>query len=175
MPENSQVKNFFYITFIIVAAILIYNSSLTLNAAHVLFITVVTASLWITEKLPIPVSSLIPLAAFPLLGVLDSKQIAQSYGSPLILLLLGGFMLSTAMSATNSHKLIANKIIKVIGTNSQTKILLSFMLTASFLSMWISNTATTLMLLPIALAILDKNKSVKFSIILLLGIAYAAS
>jgi sodium-dependent dicarboxylate transporter 2/3/5 len=102
-------------------------------------------------------------------------MVAKSYGSPLILLLLGGFMLSTAMAHTNTHKLIANKIIKTIGTNSQAKILFSFMITASVLSMWISNTATTLMLLPIALAILSKNTSQKFSLILLLGIAYAAS
>lgn len=175
MTDKIYYKNFAYLLFFILAAFFVYGSSLSTNQAHVLFITILTASLWITEKLPIPVSSLIPLAAFPLLGVLDSKQVAQSYGSPLILLLLGGFMLSTAMSATNSHKLIANKIIKTIGTNSQAKILLSFMLTASLLSMWISNTATTLMLLPIALAILEKNASRKFAIILLLGIAYAAS
>ena len=148
---------------------------MTLTQSHTLFITVITASLWITELLPIPVTSLIPIAAFPLFNILSSKMVAQSYGSPLILLLLGGFMLSTAMSHSKTHLLIANKIIKTIGTNSQAKILLSFMLTASLLSMWISNTATTLMLLPIAIAILDKNSSQNFSIILLLGIAYAAS
>ena len=175
MINKFNIKSLAYIIFYVISAILIYGSNLSTKEAHVLLITIITASLWITEKLPIPVSSLIPLAAFPLLGVLDSKQIAQSYGSPLILLLLGGFMLSSAMSATNSHKLIANKIIKTIGTNSQSKILLSFMITAAFLSMWISNTATTLMLLPIALAILEKNASKRFSITLLLGIAYAAS
>jgi sodium-dependent dicarboxylate transporter 2/3/5 len=84
-------------------------------------------------------------------------------------------MLSVAMSSTQTHKLLANKIIQIVGTNSQAKILLSFMLTASVLSMWISNTATTLMLLPIALAILGKNSSKNFAITLLLGIAYAAS
>ena len=172
---NNNLKNFAFLVFFLIAGYFIYGSNLSIKESHTLFITLVTASLWVTEKLPIPVSSLIPIAAFPLLGILDSKQVAQSYGSPLILLLLGGFMLSTAMSATNSHKYIANKIIKGIGTNSQAKILLSFMLTASFLSMWISNTATTLMLLPIAIAILDKNESKKFAVVLLLGIAYAAS
>lgn len=164
-----------YIIFIILSGLFIYNSGLSIKESHTLFITLVTASLWVTEKLPIPVSSLIPIAAFPLFGILDSKMVAQSYGSPLILLLLGGFMLSVALSSTQTHKLIANKMIKLVGTNSQSKILLSFMLTASLLSMWISNTATTLMLLPIALAILEKNSSRNFSIILLLGIAYAAS
>jgi len=175
MTDKNHFKNYPFYLFLIVSGGFIYSSNLSIKEAHTLFITVVTASFWITEKLPIPVSSLIPIAAFPLFGILDSKMVAQSYGSPLILLLLGGFMLSTAMSATNSHKLIANKIIKTIGTTSQAKILLSFMLTASLLSMWISNTATTLMLLPIALAILEKNSSKNFAIILLLGIAYAAS
>ena len=175
MTVKFYQNNLAFIIFILLSAITIYSSNLSLKECHTLFITLITASLWITEKLPIPVSSLIPIAAFPLFGILDSKMVAQSYGSPLILLLLGGFMLSVAMSSTNTHKLIANKIIKLVGTNSQAKILLSFMLTASILSMWISNTATTLMLLPIALAILDKNASKNFSIILLLGIAYAAS
>ncbi len=175
MTVKFYQNNLAFIIFILISAFIIYSSNLSLKESHTLFITLVTASLWITEKLPIPVSSLIPIAAFPLFGILDSKMVAQSYGSPLILLLLGGFMLSVAMSSTNTHKLIANKIIKIVGTNSQSKILLSFMLTASLLSMWISNTATTLMLLPIALAILDKNASKNFSIILLLGIAYAAS
>ena len=164
-----------YFLFFIATAILIYSSNLTRAESHTLMITAITATLWITEKLPIPITSLIPIATFPLLGILNSKTVAQAYGSPLILLLLGGFMLSTAMTHTNTHRLIANKIIKHIGTNSQSKILLSFMLTASLLSMWISNTATTLMLLPIALAILENNASKKFAIILLLGIAYAAS
>jgi sodium-dependent dicarboxylate transporter 2/3/5 len=168
-------KNLPYLLFFGISALLIYKSGLSIKESHTLFITLVTATMWVTEKLPIPVSSLIPVACFPLLNVLDSKSIALAYGSPLILLLLGGFMLSTAMAHTNTHKLIANKIIRSIGSNSQSKILLSFMLAAALLSMWISNTATTLMLLPIAMAILEKNSSKRFSLILLLGIAYAAS
>ncbi|HHL32032.1 MAG TPA: SLC13/DASS family transporter, partial [Oceanospirillales bacterium] len=105
--------------FLILAASLIYSSNLSQVESHALFITLLTASLWITEIIPIPVASLIPLATFPLLGVLTPNIVAQSYGSPLILLLLGGFMLSTAMSHTKTHKLIANRIIKTIGTNSQ--------------------------------------------------------
>ncbi len=175
MKNKLNLNNLTFTMIMVTIAVIIYNSNLSIKESHTLFITLLTASLWVTEKLPIPISSLIPIASFPLLGVLDSKMVAQAYGSPLILLLLGGFMLSTAMSHTNTHKLIANKIIKTIGTNSQAKILLSFMLTSSLLSMWISNTATTLMLLPIAMAILENNDSKKFAILLLLGIAYAAS
>ena len=175
MHMRINFNTILYFIFFTTIAAVVYSSDLSRNESHTLMITLVTASLWITEKLPIPITSLIPIASFPLLGILNSKTVAQAYGSPLILLLLGGFMLSTAMSHTNTHRLIANRIIKLIGTNSQSKILLSFMLAASLLSMWISNTATTLMLLPIALAILENNASKKFSIVLLLGIAYAAS
>ncbi len=175
MKMKFELSNILLGMFIVLSGSLIYASNLPLNQSHALFITVVTAALWISEIIPIPVSSLLPIACFPLLDVLPTKIVAQSYGSPLILLLLGGFMLSTALAHTKTHQLIANKIIKTIGTDSQGKILLSFMLASSVLSMWISNTATTLMLLPIALAILEKNNSPNFSIILLLGIAYAAS
>ncbi|WP_154222187.1 SLC13 family permease [Marinicella rhabdoformis] len=138
-------------------------------------ITLITATLWVTEWLPIPVSSLIPLACFPLLGILTPAQVGQAYGSPLILLLLGGFLLSTAMSHSNTHLYIAQRILKQVGTDHPKKILLGFMLTASLLSMWISNTATTLMLLPIALAVIKSQNSIRFGTFLLLGIAYAAS
>ena len=150
-----QKNNLLIIFFTLILALIIYTSELSNIQSHTLFITLITAMLWVTEKLPIPVSSLIPLGTFPLFGILSSKQVAQSYGSPLILLLLGGFMLSTAMSQTHTHRYIANKVIGFIGTQSQTRLLLSFMLTAALLSMWISNTATTLMLLPIALAIVE--------------------
>ena len=170
-----QKNNLLIIFFTLILALIIYTSELSNIQSHTLFITLITAMLWVTEKLPIPVSSLIPLGTFPLFGILSSKQVAQSYGSPLILLLLGGFMLSTAMSQTHTHRYIANKVIGFIGTQSQTRLLLSFMLTAALLSMWISNTATTLMLLPIALAIVENNSCKKFSTILLLGIAYSAS
>ncbi|MGJ8662901.1 MAG: SLC13 family permease [Marinicella sp.] len=140
-----------------------------------LLITSTTAIFWITEWLPIPVASLLPIALFPLLGVITPNEVGQAYGSPLIILLLGGFLLSTAMSSSNTHQYLANKILGTIGTNNPKKIILGFMLTAFLLSMWISNTATTLMLLPIAIAILSTNQDKHFATILLLGIAYAAS
>ncbi len=146
---------------------------------HVQFITLMitstTAIFWVTEWLPIPVASLLPVALFPLLGVITPNDVGQAYGSPLIILLLGGFLLSTAMSHSNTHQYLAHKVLHVIGTNNPKRIIVGFMLTAFLLSMWISNTATTLMLLPIALAVISMNKDRKFAIMLLLGIAYAAS
>ncbi len=140
-----------------------------------LLITSATAIFWVTEWLPIPVASLLPIALFPLFGIITPTEVGQAYGSPLIILLLGGFLLSTAMAHSNTHRYLAHKILQTIGTQEPKKIVLGFMLTAFLLSMWISNTATTLMLLPIALAMLGTASNRHFATLLLLGIAYAAS
>lgn len=130
---------------------------------------------WVFEPIPIPVTSLIPLACFPLLGVLDRHQIAAAYGSQLILLLLGGFLLSKAMEHTGTHRRIALLMVTLIGGTSPRRLVFGFMLTSAVLSMWISNTATTLMLLPVALAVLERSEQRQLAVPLLLGIAYAAS
>ncbi len=130
---------------------------------------------WVFEPIPIPVTSLIPLACFPLLGVLDRHQVAAAYGSQLILLLLGGFLLSKAMEHTGTHRRIALLMVTLIGGTSPRRLVFGFMLTSAVLSMWISNTATTLMLLPVALAILERSEQRQLAVPLLLGIAYAAS
>lgn len=140
-----------------------------------LLITATTAILWVTEWLPIPVTSLLPIALFPLAGIITPTEVGQAYGSPLIILLLGGFLLSSAMSHNNTHQFLAHKILKKVGTNNPKKLIIGFMLTAFLLSMWISNTATVLMLLPIAIAILNNQNDRIFATLLLLGIAYAAS
>lgn len=138
-------------------------------------ITLFTAVLWVSEALPIPVTSLIPFAAFPLTGVLTHKEAASSIGSHVIVLLMGAFMLSKAIEKSGVHKRFALKMIQLTGGKSAKRMVLAFMLTAATLSMWISNTATTLMLLPIALAILGNVNNPKLVTALLLGIAYAAS
>ena len=140
-----------------------------------LMITSTTAIFWVTEWIPIPVASLLPIALFPLLGVISPTEVAEAYGSPLIILLLGGFLLSTAMTYSNTHQYLAHKLLTAIGTDNPKKIIIGFMLTAFLLSMWVSNTATTLMLLPIAMAIISNNQDKKFATLLLLGIAYAAN
>ena len=137
-------------------------------------ITFVCALWWIFEPIPIPFTSMIPLALFPLLGILTPNQVAQAYGSPLILLLLGGFMISTAMSDSGAHRRIALYMVNLFGGGSARGLVLGFMTASALLSMWISNTATTLMLLPVALAVLDRADP-RLAIPLLLGIAHAAS
>ncbi|MBN7798268.1 SLC13 family permease [Parahaliea mediterranea] len=131
---------------------------------------------WVFEPIPIPVTSLLPLALLPLLGVLTPAEVGQAYGSPLILLLLGGFLLSKAMEHSGAHRRIALGMVNLFGAYSGRRLVLGFMVAAATLSMWISNTATTLMLLPVALAVLDgTGERERLAAPLLLGVAYAAS
>jgi sodium-dependent dicarboxylate transporter 2/3/5 len=117
---------------------------------------------------------MLPLALFPLFGVLTPAQVGQSYGSPLILLLLGGFMISKAMAESGAHRRVALYMVNLFGGGNARALVLGFMTASALLSMWISNTATTLMLLPVALAVLE-NTQRRMAVPLLLGIAYAAS
>ena len=143
-------------------------------AAVTAAVTLLCAVWWVFEPVPIPFTSLLPLALFPLFGVLSPAQVGQSFGSPLILLLMGGFMLSTAMSDSGAHRRLALYMVNLFGGGSARGLVLGFMIAAAVLSMWISNTATTLMLLPVALAVLERAER-RLALPLLLGIAYAAS
>ena len=108
-------------------------------------------------------------------GVLTPKEVGEAYGSPLILLLLGGFILSTAMASSGAHRRVAVTMVNIFGGSSSKRLVFGFMAASALLSMWISNTATTLMLLPVALAVIEKAEDKSLAIPLLLGIAYAAS
>ncbi len=138
-------------------------------------ITLATAIWWVFEVLPFGVSSLLPLATFPLYGILTKTQIAESFGNHLVLLLFGGFVLSQALEKSGAHRRIALTMVNLCGGGGGKRLVLGFMLAAFLLSMWISNAATTLMMMPIALAVLDGAKDKRLTIPLLLGIAYAAS
>lgn len=148
-----------------------FNSQIAITAA----VGLLCVLWWIFEPIPIPVTSLLPLALFQLTGVLDKNQVAQAYGSPLILLLLGGFMLSKAMESSGAHRRMALAMVRLCGGGSSRQLLLGFMLASAALSMWISNTATTLMLLPVAIAVLEKSEDKQLALPLMLGVAYAAS
>jgi len=128
---------------------------------------------WVSEPVPIPATSMIPFAALPLLGVLSHKEVASAYGHTLILLLMGGFILSTAMAKSGAHRRLAVGIVGAVGGGGRW-LVLGFMLAAALCSMWISNTATTLMLLPVAAAALEQADR-ELEVPLLLGLAYAAS
>ena len=138
-------------------------------------ITLLTVIWWITEALPIPATSLVPFVLLPLFGVADHKLVASSLGSHVILLLMGAFMLSKALEKSGAHERLALYMLRLVGVQSGRRLVLGFMLAAGLLSMWISNTATTLMMLPIALAILSRVDNQRLTVALVLGIAYAAS
>ncbi len=154
---------------------LMYSGGFAADAAVTMGITVVTVIWWVFEPIPIPATSLLPLALLPLFGVLTGQQVSAAYGNPLILLLLGGFILSTALARNGAHRRIALTMVNIFGGNSSRRLVFGFMAASAILSMWISNTATTLMLLPVALAVLEKAEDPKLATPLLLGIAYAAS
>jgi len=136
---------------------------------------------WATQVVPVPVTSLLPLVLFPLIGVSSVREAAVPYANPVIFLLLGGFIIATALQRWQLHRRLALLIVRLAGSHPHS-IVGGFMLASAFLSMWISNTATTIMMLPIAISLAQvmlegqsKEIADKFTICLLLGIAYAAS
>ena len=153
---------------------------LSSEGVSLLAVTFWIAIWWITEAIPIAATALLPLVLFPLTGVMDLKSTSIPYSDPMVLLYMGGFMIAVSIEKWNLHKRIALKIISYLGTDLK-RIILGFMVATAFLSMWISNTATSLMMLPIAIAVVvqmsNSNKGIKKTLgpSLMLGIAYSAS
>ena len=142
------------------------------EVTRTLAVAILMATWWVTEAIPLSITALIPLVAFPMLGILNGKEVSTTYINHIIFIFIGGFIMALAMEKWNLHKRIALLIIRTIGSGPS-RIILGFMAAAAFLSMWISNTATSLMLLPVALAVLEKTEDPKLATPLLLGIAYA--
>ena len=144
-------------------------------AAITLGVTLWVVIWWVFEPIPIPVTSLLPLALLPMFGVLSAKEVGAAFGAPLVLLLLGGFILATALEKSGAHKRIALTMVRAFGGGSSRRLVFGFMFATAILSMWISNTATVIMLLPVAMAVIASSKDSHLATPLLLGIAYAAS
>ena len=139
------------------------------------------ATWWITDAIPLAATALVPLILYPLLGILEGKATAPIYVNSTIFLFIGGFMIALTMEKWMLHKRIALWIIRMIG-GGPSRIVLGFMIAAAFLSMWISNTATAIMMVPIGLAIVmqleerfGEVQTHSFTVALMLGIAYACS
>ena len=138
---------------------------------------------WITEAVSISVTALLPLVLFPVMNIMSITDVGANYGSPIIFLFFGGFVLALALEKVNLHKRIALNIIKITGTTPN-KVVLGFMIATASLSMWISNTASTVVMLPIAMSVIgllinDKDGYTKndqnFSLSVMLGIAFSAN
>jgi len=151
-----------------------YTGGLDRVIVATIVITVLTGVWWVTEALPIPVTSMVPFALFPLANVLTHREAAAAFGSHIIILLMASFMLSKALEKSGAHERLALYIIRIVGVSGR-RLVLGFMIAAALLSMWISNVATTLMLMTMALAILARSDNPKLAVPLLLGIAYASS
>jgi len=189
---NSSKKIGFFLGPILCGLILILPVPATLSpeAMKVAAIAVLMAVWWTTEAIPIPATSLVPLALFPFFSVMSSKSAAAPYANHLIYLFMGGFFIAVTMEKWNLHKRIALLTISLFGTKPH-RIILGFMVSTAFLSMWISNTATAMMMVPIAIAVIKEAASGiyqgnakiadpsgpnhNFAVALMLSIAYAAS
>jgi len=158
--------------------------SLTPNAWAVAAVTALMVVWWITEALPVAATALLPIVAFPLLGVAEVQDATAPYAHPLIFLFLGGFLIAKAVERWNLHRRLALSILRAVGAAPH-RLIGGFMAATALLSMWLSNTATTIMMVPIALAVVrlletgEEREGVMrgdgFGLALLLGIAYAAS
>ncbi len=135
---------------------------------------------WLTEAVPLAVTALLPLVLFPLLKIPPYSDIAFQYGREILFLFLGGFLIALGIEESGLHRRVALHVLRIVGDRPR-QIVLGFMLATAGLSMWISNTATTLMMLPIAVSVLgqiersDASRGRQFSVALLLSIAYSAS
>ncbi|WP_018924307.1 SLC13 family permease [Salsuginibacillus kocurii] len=151
----------------------------------VLAVTLWIATWWITEAIPIPATSLLPIILLPITGALDGDTVVSAYGDNIVFLFLGGFFIATAMEKWNLHKRMALAIIALIGTSTK-RIILGFMIATGFLSMWVSNTAAVMMMVPMGLAIVyqvtealkgedQESELKKFEKAIIFGIGYSGT
>ena len=184
---NTKVSLWRKILFIaapIIALYLILFIELNPNKPQITYTLAVAiwmALWWVSEVVPLAITSLLPIALFPLLGIMNGKAVSSTYFNHVIFLFIGGFLVALAIQKWNLHKRIAIKILQIVGLKPA-KILFGFMFATAFLSMWISNTATTMMMVPILLSITvkleelnGKEKISHFAVGLLLATAYSAS
>ncbi|MEM9298601.1 MAG: DASS family sodium-coupled anion symporter [Bacteroidota bacterium] len=177
--SKTKIIGFTFGPFIFTVLLFLFGES---DIGRVLALAAWMITWWITEAAPIPVTALLPLVLLPYLGIFTVAESTAPYASPIIFLFMGGFMIALGLEKHNLHQRIALNLIKITGTSGN-GIILGFMIATALLSMWISNTATTVMMLPIATSVVqlllkdnEMNKSDKrFALGLMLSIAYAAN
>jgi sodium-dependent dicarboxylate transporter 2/3/5 len=180
-------RDHFWLYFILgillaLAAYLFNPFNLSADGNKAVAVAILMVAWWITESLPLAVVALLPLVLHPLLQLSTIEEVSKSYSNPVIFLFMGGFMLGLAIEKWNLHKRIALHIVRRMGTSGD-RIILGFIIATGFISMWISNTATTMMMFPIALSVIVVMKDheglhpgfLNFSLVLMLVIAYASN
>ena len=157
---------------------------MSIEASRVAAVALLMACFWMAETVPIPATAMLPIFLFPMLGVMPTPQVTVSYGNQILFLFMGGFLIAVAMQKWNLHRRIALNVILKVGS-SPNRLVLGFMLSTALLSMWISNTATAMMMTPVAIAVIEQTRQERgkeaqsdnysFGTALMLGIAYSAS
>ncbi|GAA1198158.1 SLC13 family permease [Prauserella alba] len=167
----------------VLAALLyvVLPNSLSADGKAAAAIALVMATWWVTEAIPLAATALLPLVLFPLFGVAEIDDVTAPYASDIIFLFMGGFIIGLAMQRWDLHKRFALRTVLLVGT-SPVRLIAGFMIATAFLSMWVSNTATAVMMLPVGVSVLalvlqlgDGKGDPNFATALMLGIAYAAS
>tara|TARA_R110000782_G_scaffold218280_1_gene305657 strand:+ start:251 stop:1681 length:1431 start_codon:yes stop_codon:yes gene_type:complete len=159
------------------------NVLISENADAVIAVALWMVIWWVTEAVSISVTALLPLLLFPILKIMPIGEVGANYGSPIVFLFFGGFIMALALEKVNLHKRIALNIIRLTGTTAN-KVVLGFMIATAVLSMWISNTASTVVMLPIAMSVINlliedadgfTKRDRNFALSVMLGIAFAAN
>jgi sodium-dependent dicarboxylate transporter 2/3/5 len=187
--KRSQVGLFLGPALFLAFLLLPSPEGMSAQGMHVAAVAALMAVWWLSEAIPIPATALLPVALFPLLDVMGGSDVTRSYANHLIYLFMGGFLIAVTMQKWNLHHRIALHTIRMVGVTPD-RIMLGFMLASAFLSMWISNTATTMMMMTIGVAVLEEiGADIRqaggeadtrpgrfiFGTALMLGIGYAAS
>ena len=169
---------------LIISVFIFYINPFQVDAAanKVLAVGALIIALWISEAMPMPVVALLPLVLFPLLNIASIETTASSFSNPIIYLFMGGFLIGLAIEKWNLHRRIALNIVRLTGTSGD-RIVLGFIISTGLISMWLSNTATTMMMFPIALSVIhvmqenhpNQKKIQNFSLTLMLAIAFASN
>jgi sodium-dependent dicarboxylate transporter 2/3/5 len=179
-----STKFFWCLLFVLLALVCYFFNPFNLSdeASKAVSIAVLMVGWWITEALPMPAVALVPILLHPIAGLASVEETTKAYSNPVIFLFLGGFLIGLAIEKSGLHKRIALRIVGATGTSGN-RIILGFIIATAFISMWLSNTATTMMMFPIAtsvIAVLEEHKSsgqhvANFSLCLMLVIAYASN
>jgi sodium-dependent dicarboxylate transporter 2/3/5 len=182
LKKHQYWLSFFLGVFLALSAFAFNPFALNPEACKAVAVAILMVTWWITEALPMAAVALVPLLLLPLFGINTIEETSKAYSNPVIFLFMGGFMIGLAIQKWNLHKRIALQIVKRTGTSGD-RIILGFIISTGFLSMWLSNTATTMMMFPIALSVIAVMKEhekpgpglINFSLVLMLVIAYASN